>query len=538
MCAKAMKTPLLARTSCGFLGAFALLLIGSPARAEEPKKASEPRVLEEPGEVTTVVDAFDDADPFDLTITLGYQHSWKSANIQRETWIDQPGLSTGGYTADTLNVAAYSESTSRLNTRVDVGLYHDIALYLRMPIVLSNSRELKGLDGSDKVQSVVLTSAAGEQLFSLPFSSPKRSGIEYLAVGIDADLMNQARDPTKPTWLFGVEGRFNVSEPMHACNSSTAGLNQPGPQVKCAYPSDVNRNGRAGDTSFTDGNGDTWQLEGTQNGERKPGVSRGVTGLEVHTIVSRRVKYVEPYGGFRALFEFPTSSSDFGLTDLEGSLVNHPPLEGWLILGIQVIPWENREQFQRLTFDARFQGSYRSEGRDYSELFDALGSSDAPSIRRPNYASYMRNPDPVTGNPYLADGVTPNPNYAPSVVDLSSQKVYFTGLTDVQAHGTFTAMGSATWQAGEYVKFQIGAGYTFVQGHFITMDQPCNPDIKNDVSRSGPCRNISNVGGVSTSSSTGVPNPNYRPTINHVGRRFKADDASVVDLWVNGIVMF
>lgn len=521
-----MKTPLLARTSCGFLGALALLMIGAPARADEPVKATEPRVLEEPGEVTTVVDAFDGDDPFDLHITLGYQHTWKSANIRRETWIDQPGLSSGGYTADTMNVAAYSESTSRLNTRIDAGLYHDIALYLRMPIILSNSRELKGLDGSDKMQPVVLAGAAGEQLFRLPFSSPKRSGIEYLAVGLDADLMNQARDGTKPTWLVGIEGRFNVSEPMHACNDSNAGLNQPGPQVKCAYPSDVNRNGQAGDVSYTDGTGKTWQLEGTQSGERKPGVSRGVTGLEFHTIISRRVKYIEPYGGFRALFEFPTGKSDFGLTDLEGSLVNHPPLEGWMIMGIQVIPWENREQFQRLTFDARAQGSYRSEGRDYSELFDALGSSDAPSIRRPNYASFQRNPDPATAAS------------VPSVVDLSSQKVYFTGLTDVQAHGTFAAMGSATWQAGEYVKFQLGAGYTWVQGHFITMDQPCNPDLKNDVYRSGPCRNISTVAGQTSSSSTGIPNPNYRPTINHVGRRFKADDVSVVDLWVNGIVMF
>lgn len=535
MCAKAMKTPLIARTSCGFLGALALLLIGTPAQADEPTKATEPRVLEEPGEVTTVVDAFDGDDPFDLHITLGYQHTWKSANIRRETSIDQPGLSTGGYTADTMNVAAYNESTSRLNTRVDVGLYHDIALYLRMPIILSNSRELKGLDGSDKMQSVVLAGGAGEQLFRLPFSSPKRSGIEYLAVGLDADIFNQARDATKPTWLVGIEGRFNVSEPMHACSDSTAGLNASGPQVKCAYPSDVNRNGRSdGDAvTWTDeaGQAHTTQLEGNQSGERKPGVSRGVTGLELHTIVSRRVKYIEPYGGFRALFEFPTSKSDYGMTDLEGSLVNHPPLEGWMIMGMQIIPWENREQFQRLTFDIRTQGSYRSEGRDYSELFDALGSSDAPSIRRPNYASYQRNSSPITGN-------SSSPNYSPSVVDLSSQKVYFTGLTDVQAHGTFSASGSATWQAGEYVKFQLGAGYTYVQGHFITMDQPCNPDLKNDNARSGPCQNISSSSAGKTYSSTGIPNPNYRPTINHVGRRFKVDDVSVIDLWVNGVVMF
>ena len=519
MCAKGMKSLQMVPMGCGLLGALAVFLLGTPALAEEPYKANERPVLNEPGEVTQVVDAFDGEDPFDLHITLGYQHSWKNANILRETSIDQGSLSSGGYTADTMNVAKYSASTSRLNTRIDAGLYHDLALYLRMPIILRNSSKMEGLDGSDQIQNVVLAGASEqEQLFSLPFESPDRSGIEYLAIGIDVNIMSQERDPTKPTWLFGIEGRFNVSEPMHACGSGNS-LNQSNDQVSCADPSDVNRNGVAGDYAE-----DGYQLEGSNAGERDPGVSRGTTGLEIHTLVSRRIKYIEPYGGFKALFEFPTGSSDFGQTDLEGSLVNHPPLEGWMIMGVQIIPWENREQFQRLTFDTRVEGSYRSEGRDYSELFDALGSSDALSMRRPNYASYHRNP--VAGQ----DAV--------SVVDQSSQRVYFNGLTDVQAHGTFKASGSATWQAGEYVKFQIGVGYTYVQPHFLTMDQPCNPEFSNDVAKAGPCRNVSTVGNDTVYSATGIPNPNYRPVINHVGRRFKVDDVSVVDLWLNGIVMF
>ncbi len=525
MRAKAMKLLQTVPVGCGSLVALAMLFPVSSASADEPYKATERPVLNEPGEVTAVVDAFDGDDPFDLHITLGYQHTWKNANVLRETSIDQGSLSSGGYVADTMNVAKYSGSTSRLNTRIDAGLYKDLALYLRMPIILNDSSKLEGLDGSDKVQSVVLAGAPGEQVFRLPFESPDRSGIEYLAVGLDVNIMSQSRDATKPTWLFGFEGRFNVSEPMHACNSG-ASVNQANKQVGCADPSDVNRDGTAGNFAYTDAGGQTYQLEGSKAGERKAGVSRGTTGLEVHTIVSRRIKYVEPYGGFRALFEFPVSKSDYGQTDLEGSLVNHPPLEGWMIMGLMVIPWENREQFQRLTFDARVEGAYRSEGRDYSELFDALGSSDALSLRRPNYASYHRNPDPATSQTY------------PSVVNPASQKVYFTGLTDVQAHGKFRASGNVTWQAGEYVKFQLGFGYMYVQPHFVTMDQPCNPDFKKDVAKAGPCRNVSRVGDTSTFSATGIPNPNYRPVINQVGHRFKVDDVSVVDLWLNGIVMF
>lgn len=520
----------LLRAGVGALSTFALLLAAKAARADEPVRANEPHVLNEPGEVTDVIDAFDGDDPFDLHFTLGFQQTWKNAKIRRESYINNaanPGLSSGGFVNDTMNVASYTETTSRLNTRMDVGLYHDLALYFRLPIILSNNRSLDDLDGSAKAQDVVLQGAPGEgRLFSLPFKSPQRSGIEYLAVGADWGILNQFRDSSKPTWVVGVEGRFSVSEPMHACNAN------PTPGTRdCAYPSDIDRNGQSG--GFIDST--YGSLEGNGfSGARKPGVSRGTTALEAHTLLSKRIKYVEPYGGFRALVEFQNDNSDFGGTDLKGSLVNHPPLQGWMILGVQIIPYEHREEFQRVTFDFRFQGAYRSEGRDYSELFDALGSSNAASLRSPNYASYMKNPDPATNGQY------------PSVVNPNSQKVWFNGITDVQAYGTFNLSTSVTWQAGEYIKFQLGVGYTREQGHFITMDQPCNPDFKNDVNASGPCRTSrsstsgsgSSATTTTTYSATGIPNPNYRPTIDSVGRRFKVDDSNLWDAWLNAVVMF
>lgn len=501
--------------------ALAVFGVTSAARATEPKKATEPRIMNEPGEITNVVDAFDDenGNPFDVHITLGYQQTWNSAKIRRETSFAQAGT-TGFYTADTMNVAAYKETTSRLNTRVDVGLYKDIGLYLRLPLVLSNSRELTDLDGSAAKQDAVLAGGPGEKrLFSLPFKSPTRSGIEYLAVGVDFGIFNQARDSTKPTWIFGMEGRFSVSEPMHACGP--AGQNRGGSQVDCADPSDINRNGVAGD--IKDENGKS--LEGSFSGSRKPGISRGTTAIEIHSIMSRRVKYIEPYGGFRALVEFANASSDYGQTKgLDAVLTASPPLQGWMIVGVQIIPYEVREQFQRLTFDLRFTGAYRSEGRDYSPIFDALGSSDAASIRYPSYGAYQ------AGN--TGTGGTG------SVVNQGSQKVYVTGITDTAAHGSFSISTSAQFQAAEYIKFQLGVGYTHVQGHLITGDQPCNPNFKDDRSKSGPCQTVKEQGSTTDRSATGIPNPLYRPSVDIVGRRFKMDDANQWDAWVNAVVMF
>lgn len=502
---------------------FALVasLDATVAHADEPRSATEPRIMQEPGEVVNVIDAFDDGDPFDIAVSLGFQYSAKSAKIQRETSIFGPGLTSGGFTSNLLNVASYSESTSRLIPRVDIGLYKDLALYFRLPIILSNTRQLTGLDGSENKQDVVLQGAPGETIFSLPFKSPDRSGLEYLAVGIDTSaFMNQARDRTKPTLLFGVEGRFALGEPMHACNTSPAAG-----QLQCAHPSDIDRDG----TRDSD-------LEGFSVGERQPGVTRGTVGLEFHTLVSKRIKYLEPYGGFSALFEFQQSSSDYGITDLKGSLVNRPPISGTMTIGLMVIPWENREKFGRLTLDFRVQGKYTSEGRDYSELYDAIGSSSALSLRQPQWAGYRQNPNCLknqTDGSYTCDPA----NEPISIIDDNSQKSYVTGLTDVQQYSSIRGQAAVTWQASEFVKFTVGFGYQHDQRHGITGDQPCNPNFKDDVTKSGPCKNGSEIGG-GIISATGIPNPNYRPILNAVGRRFVVSDSNTFDVFASGTVMF
>jgi hypothetical protein len=502
--------------SFGGLGAaFAFAgssLAPAVAWAEEPRNTSEPRVMMESGEVTNVIDAFDDDDPFDIHVRLGFEYSAKSSNVLRETSIAARGLTTGGFTTDLLKVARYSETTTRLLPRIDIGIYKDLAAHFTLPIVLSNARQLSSLNGSDKTPEA-FQGAPGEALFSVakPFKSPARSGIEHIGAGLDLNVLNQARDRSKPTWVFGFEGRFSVGTPMHACNPSPLQG-----QVQCANPADVNRDGKEDDPA----------LEGANADPRDPGVTRGTIGLEVHTMMSKRIKYIEPYGGFQALFEFQQDSSDYGIGDVEEALVNHPPLVGSMILGLMVIPWENREKFARLTFDLRLLGTYHSEGRDYSELFDALGSSAAPSLRNPQWQSFKGCVDSDTVK-----------CASQSVVDEKSTRTYTTGLTDVQAYASYRASASVMWQAGEYVKFQLGAGFTHEQSHGITGDQPCNPAVR-ELPRSGPCK--AGVAGDANNPlrATGLPNPNYRQTINAVGRRFHVDDSNTFDIFASGVVMF
>ncbi len=93
-----------------------------------------------------------------------------------------------------------------------------------MPLILADDRSLDDLDGSAKGPvnakfGRAADPATGDPLFRLPFSSPTRSGIDYIAAGLRWSVFNHTRDITKPTWTWEVEGRFGVGEPLHACNA-------------------------------------------------------------------------------------------------------------------------------------------------------------------------------------------------------------------------------------------------------------------------------------------------------------------------------
>ncbi len=466
----------------------ATLATATPASADEPVASREMRLLRETGENTTVIDAFDKDDPFDANLLLTLRQSFKSANIRRESTIAQPGLATGGATAANENVAKYSQSLTVLEMGGDVGLFRDLALSFRLPLILADARELSDLDGSSQ-NPQRLQDPSGDQLFRLPFRSPTRSGVDWFSMALNYAIFNQTRDESKPTWVVGAEARFAIGDRLHACNDDAA--------IKCPDP--VNPTGAS----------------------RDPGISRGMNTYIVSTVFSRRSGYVEPYTGFRALIDVPQSNSDFGKTnDLRGSLLNRPPVIGTFTVGMEVFPYEQRERFQRLGLDFSVRGSYHSPGREYSELFDALGSSSARSLRNPNPSAYKAGPE----------------GSFTSIADPNAQKVYFTGITDQQAFGSFGARAGVTWQAGEYLKFTAGLGLTFVQSHLVTSADACNPDFKGNAAQSGPCRvGAQSVGG---GNATGIPNPNHRQVIDLPGRRFSVDDTTVVDLWLSGVAMF
>jgi hypothetical protein len=476
------------RLELSIAGALLLLCAASPATADEPIGAREPHLMSETAEVTSVVDAFDGEDPFDLNLVLGFTQSWEHAKIRRETELNQVGLADGRFIPATENIASYSASKSTLLVGADVGLYKDLALIFRVPLILSWSQSLGDLNGSQALAPMLLADplspGGNTPIFNVPFTSPTRSGVDYVSAGIDWAIYNQQRDETKPTWLIGIEGRLAVGSALHACNA-----NPPNGMPQCPDPSDYTNPAKS----------------------RQPGISKAYDTLIGRTVWSRRFGYVEPYTGFSVEAQFPQSRGDFGAYNAQNDLERMPPLLGSFMLGLEVVPYEHREQYQRLSADFRFKGTYQSPGRDYSELFDALGSTMAPSLRIPNPALYTRG----------------------GVADKNSESVYFTGITEQQAYGSFTLSASATWQAGQYIKFTAGSAFTYAQPHLVTAADTCTPN-STDPNVAGPCQVTNSMG----TRVLGTPNPDHHDLIDLPGHRFSIDDTTIVDLWIMGVVMF
>jgi hypothetical protein len=375
---------------------------------------------------TDVADAFEPGNPLDVNVQLGYLREVTSGNIQREV-VDS--ASQDGRSAHHLvNVAEHSQVRNELALRLEVGIYHDLMLFVRVPLVLSDDTELKGASGAcdgnnDSAGCTVLkepATAASMQptpLFNLaqPLVSARRSGLPSIDFGLAWAVTNQYRMPHLATWVLIIETSADTGAAMQPCLSGQS----------C-----------------------------------EPGISRGTTRLKLESRWSYRYRYVEPYIGVSHTFEWVGGGeSVFHPTGpLAGIVDDGPPSVSEGTLGAAVIPWEDRVRHQRFEIDVRGTAALTSAGRDFSPLFDALGNKAA------------------SANPYLT---TPN--------DSASGKVPFSGLTNVEAHARLGLETRVVMQAARYVRFALGAGLAYLTPHLITGAPACAGETATVDSGTGLC---------------------------------------------------
>ena len=116
---------------------------------------------------------------------VGFRQLWRRGEIRRETSSRSRGLSTGGFSPPHENVAVYNQSHEHpQRRRRHRPLPRPRARRSASPSSLADSRELGDLDGSSQ-NPQRLQDPTGAQLFTVPYKSPTRSGIDWFSVGLD-----------------------------------------------------------------------------------------------------------------------------------------------------------------------------------------------------------------------------------------------------------------------------------------------------------------------------------------------------------------
>ena len=120
--------------------ALATLLSAGAATAQERTVP----LMDVPIAYTDVIDAFEPNDPLDVRINLEFVRTETNARIQRE----QPTTRDDGVSRNWVNVADSERVTNTLAVGLDVGVYHDLMVFGRLPLVLSDERELRAASGA------------------------------------------------------------------------------------------------------------------------------------------------------------------------------------------------------------------------------------------------------------------------------------------------------------------------------------------------------------------------------------------------------
>jgi hypothetical protein len=439
--------------------------------------------------ITDVADAFEAHTTWAPRFTVQFVRTQRTGTLQRERSPlssglppDSMDLSQSGVT-ELDDIARFTQQTYTLNLGAELPFWHDLSLSIFAPLVLSDQREFvaTGRGFEALVDGWTVDNNAGH-LFNLPFRSPDRSGLDQLHLGLNFNILSQARDPHMPTWLLRFEWRIPVGPVMSACEAATGGTFRC-PQLNAPRPTEPA-------DSVNVMSSPSAPAERPNDPTRSPGISRGVHGLFFQTVISRRYGFFEPFLGLEAMAEIPGARLPqflYGGDKPFGQLSTMPPIKGALTVGTEIVPWENRENWQRFAIDLRLRGEYHSQGRDFTPLFDALGTSNSVPLTQPQWD--IRS---------LRNGANP----------MNAQ--WFTGTTSVQSHAKLGAYFALNFQASRHFRFVLGGSFLYTTTHSMTATDACNPnETSPDPADRGGCTGQS------------VPDPQHRTVIDSAGSRFR-----------------
>ncbi|MEZ4471257.1 MAG: hypothetical protein R3F60_10735 [bacterium] len=432
-------------------------------------------------EVADVIDAADGVDLFDFVGEIRYRRTLRRAKITREYGCDpnqatnpsrfmgdQETCGDAGPAGRLLQVkeVRYERITHEIEPRFRFGLWHDLELSISAPVVLEDSQHIRfaGNGGDPDKEPITpenstIAPADGVQLFPVPTDGlPTRAGFGDMTFMVRYAPVSRDRDETRGEWALELGWQVPTGEVMKLGNE---------------------------------------------------GVGRGLHTLIIGQAFSYRTPYADPYARIGARFPFAAKGSlfrDYG--DAQefvgpGSRVDFD-------LGAEIIPWTDPARGMKFFIDLGLGAAYQAEGRDYSELFDALA-----------LGAELCTPDPAEAgggncgryNPGSRSGVRGEAHDGITTVEQFAQ---VRGKLDIGAYFS------------EHARVTAHLSLAHDTEHFIS-----KANIGKDTDGSGRVEDPT-----SPRYNPAEHNPTFVPAIDTVGQRLRVDETTVFSAGVSVGALF
>lgn len=423
-------------------------------------------------EVTRVLSSFDDENdqPFGFRIVPSFEQRQERGDISREgACTDESGA------CPFFNSELSSKRvTNTLNFDIGFGLYHDLEVRIGLPVVLSDRRTLTFADGVSGENSTVAPApnrrgrfqgAGDDRVFNYSYfdvgtgnEGPNRAGLGDMSFGIAWGAFSQQRNDHLANLVLA----FDYTAPT-----------------------------------------------GTVARGSNTGVGRGVHEMTFSAVASRQFSFFDPYFGLAYTLPLRDPS---GLFEDRGinQQVKSPGQRVDLMAGAEMIMFENRENGQRYTFQFGLDFGYTAEGRDYNPLFDALAASGCNGTRLSEVGL-----DRYDGRQYPPEGLdlsaVQRAHCAWIVQQMSNERPDGTfshdGITNVEGHAHVGGHFGFNLQFSDLIQLRIGTQLETRTSHFLT--------------GAYTGRSASSDDRVDLDPAAGERNPDYNPTLDAVGNRFR-----------------
>jgi hypothetical protein len=326
-------------------------------------------------DITRVVTAAEPNNAFNLDFSVRWDRVQKRVRITREEPVAATAAQPYG-AIEELVALRYTRVTNAIVPRIAVGLYQDLELHIEAPYVLNDDASWRaGLDHGFETTTIadnVFTPSGGYcdpanpattcPIFAVPNTVYHGGKLGDVKAGVAWGVFNDRKDDTKPYWLVGVDITFPSAElydPVAGRNLSGSGQPWMSPYSVAAKP------GPFGEK--------VWKFDLYTALSKRMGVMDPYFKAHVVSVTKTASTFSNCDHAAAMATRIPAEAGSWAPANCNDAAGARPPYMAGIVLGTEVVPYEDTAQGQKVSLDLRLTADYTSSARWYNELTDATG---------------------------------------------------------------------------------------------------------------------------------------------------------------------